>query len=166
MRKSACPSLHPPQPPARCLALGQAHTCRLVIRNKIPPTVSMGMARKSRKAESGTVKDTGGGHVTVQPKHGAPDSGSHLLRIPNNPGVRAPMPASLLASSENLKIVVRAPPNVPAEGPCGGLLSHFFPTEGGPRSVADLHAYRQRQDSKRSHCSLPSLSHNSPSLYG
>lgn len=51
MWKSVFAALNPPQPPARCLGCGQASTCRLVIRNRIPPTVSMGMARKSSIAE-------------------------------------------------------------------------------------------------------------------
>lgn len=48
------------------------------IRNRIPPTVSMGMARKSSSAESGTIEDRGElWHSAAQ--NGATYSGSHLL---------------------------------------------------------------------------------------
>lgn len=87
-------ALIPPQLPARCLGCGQASTCRLVIRNRIPPTVSMGMARKSSIAEPRTKTEVGG--FTVWPKHGASNSGSHLLQIPGSPGGKAPILPSLL----------------------------------------------------------------------
>lgn len=45
-------------------------------------------------------------------KHGVPNCGSHLPQIPNNPGSRAPILASLLAFFEDLKIVVRIPPQM------------------------------------------------------
>lgn len=86
--------LIPPQPPARCLGCGQASTCRLVIRNRIPPTESMGMARKSSIAEPETKTEVGG--FTVWLKHRASNSGSHLLPIPDNPGGKAPILPSLL----------------------------------------------------------------------
>lgn len=66
----------------------------MVIRNRIPPTVSMGMARKSSFAESRTKTEVGG--FTVWPKHGASNSGSYLLQISNTPGGKAPVLPSLL----------------------------------------------------------------------
>lgn len=80
------------------------------------------MARKSSRAEPGRER----GAVSGQ-QHGVPNSGSHLPPIPNNHGSRAPILASLLAFFEDLKIVVRVPPNVPAEGAIGGLL--------GPKAI-------------------------------
>lgn len=84
-----------PQPPA--------HTCRLVMRNRIPPTVSMGMARKSSMAESGTIKVRGG------VVHGAAQTWSPKLWPPPAsipPQSWAPVPGSLPSSFKDLRVLV------------------------------------------------------------
>jgi hypothetical protein len=69
----------------------------LVIRNRIPPTVSVGMARKSSRAESGTIK-TWGEVGSSQPKQWPPpllqEPSSHLLQTPNNTWVWALIPTT------------------------------------------------------------------------
>lgn len=51
---------HPKVLPAPLARAGVARTCRLVIRNRMPPTASMGMARKSSTAVSARIQTEAG----------------------------------------------------------------------------------------------------------
>lgn len=148
--------LIPPQPPARCPGCGQASTCRLVIRNRIPPTVSMGMARKSSTAEPETITDRGGWF------HSVTQTRSLKLWLPPAPNSQQPRMQGLNSSQPSrnwdLKILVRAPPQVPTEGPSRGLLSHLLPHQSGPLVCVRPGSPTGRQDSRP----LPSLNQSKP----
>lgn len=119
----------PPQGPARCPRPGRAHTCRLVIRNRMPPTASMGMARKSSTAESASIRDRGGVMPPSNPNTEPCTLG--LPSAPHKPALRAPIlgsPSSTLQVSQG---TVKAPSHAPAKGPSSPSKMTLGPRQAG-----------------------------------
>lgn len=93
----------------------------------------------------------------MHPKHGAPNSGFHLLQNPDNSGGRAAILASLLAPFKGLGGTGQDPPNVNVEGPCIGLLSHLHPHQRRPSVCGRPGGLHMEAGSKVNVCFLPSL---------
>lgn len=99
--------------------------------------------------------------VIVQPKHGAPTSAPTCSKFPTILVSRPQFEPAFQRPSRVFRILAKVSPDISVEV----SWATFFPAKVGPQSVAGQEVYRQRQSSKWSHLSFPSVNHKLPLLF-